>query len=559
MKTVNKIGLGVLLSVIFVASSVSAITLTQITNPTLLWEGLVRVACTSSGQLCNPKYDINLTTTVATPLRLDYQVPSGNCSSINVDVYIDNTLSGSTGWIGRGSGNMSGTFTIPSVAPGAHTISLQATGRRGGCNVGRLHSWSLPLKIYGKQQTVNTGVCSTNSQCGTNGYTGSETCQGGNVWQNYTTYTCNNPGTASSTCTPSTVSQQKTVCGTNQTCSGGTCTTNSIPTLTANCSTSPSSVLVNNSVQFTPAPLGGTGVYTYQWSGACNGFSQNCYNSYTNAGTQTATLTVVSGTQTATANCSVAVNSPTTNTYVFHSTYRCFGNGVYWFDSNGSRQDLYQACTGNQTCPTNSSVCVNQVINPPIVNPPNYGNSALTLLARNLSSGNLNWATSVSATPSDVVQFQIIVKNTTSVPMNNITIRNILPANLVYYNNVTLDGVANSGSVVNGLLIGSLSQGQTKIITYQAQVAPAQNFSFGTTTLTNSISTTSTDANFTPATSTALVVITRGGILGATDAPTGWSDNPIFGSFFLPLILGIIGFWLFRNGYIKMPKFKKTY
>ncbi|MCX6720226.1 MAG: hypothetical protein NTW11_00185, partial [Candidatus Staskawiczbacteria bacterium] len=38
-------------------------------------------------------------------------------------------------------------------------------------------------------QTVN---CSTNAQCGTNGVTGSPYCQGGNVYNNYKTYTCNN-------------------------------------------------------------------------------------------------------------------------------------------------------------------------------------------------------------------------------------------------------------------------------------------------------------------------------------------------------------------------------
>ncbi|MCX6721729.1 MAG: hypothetical protein NTY04_00850, partial [Candidatus Staskawiczbacteria bacterium] len=47
-------------------------------------------------------------------------------------------------------------------------------------------------------------MCFNAYDCGTNGPTGSLFCQGNNVYQNYITYTCNNPGTASSTCTNAT-------------------------------------------------------------------------------------------------------------------------------------------------------------------------------------------------------------------------------------------------------------------------------------------------------------------------------------------------------------------
>ncbi|MBS3079605.1 hypothetical protein J4218_05775 [Candidatus Pacearchaeota archaeon] len=60
-------------------------------------------------------------------------------------------------------------------------------------------------------------ACSSSSQCGTDGFTGSLFCQSGNVFQNYTTYTCNNPGQASSSCSDSSVGQL------TQTCSPGTC------------------------------------------------------------------------------------------------------------------------------------------------------------------------------------------------------------------------------------------------------------------------------------------------------------------------------------------------
>ncbi|MDO8486277.1 MAG: hypothetical protein Q7S77_01080, partial [Candidatus Staskawiczbacteria bacterium] len=53
----------------------------------------------------------------------------------------------------------------------------------------------------------NTIICSTNSQCGTNGYIDGPYCQGNSVYQNYKTYTCNNPGTANSSCSQAVTSQ----------------------------------------------------------------------------------------------------------------------------------------------------------------------------------------------------------------------------------------------------------------------------------------------------------------------------------------------------------------
>ncbi|VVB77882.1 Plastocyanin [uncultured archaeon] len=70
---------------------------------------------------------------------------------------------------------------------------------------------------------VQTIRCSSNSTCGTNGYVGSPICQNGSVFQNFTTFTCNNPNTINSSCTNSTVLQVKQNCNSNQTCSNGQC------------------------------------------------------------------------------------------------------------------------------------------------------------------------------------------------------------------------------------------------------------------------------------------------------------------------------------------------
>ncbi|MBU4274606.1 hypothetical protein KKE19_02210 [Patescibacteria group bacterium] len=124
-----------------------------------------------------------------------------------------------------------------------------------------------------------------------------------------------------------------------------------IPSLSISCSASPNPANTNQTVNFSSSSSGGTGSYTYSWSGSCAGSSQSCSNSFPNAGTYTATVSVTSGTQTGNANCSVSVNSQNIN----HSYKQCYNNDVYWYDSQGTRQEMYEDCgddswTSNYQC-----------------------------------------------------------------------------------------------------------------------------------------------------------------------------------------------------------------
>lgn len=90
-----------------------------------------------------------------------------------------------------------------------------------------------PRQVYYALKTEfggsTTPTCSRNSDCGIDNWTGSPFCQSNNVYQNYITYTCNNPGTTSSSCSNATTAKLKQTC-TNG-CTNGTC--NAGPGLTA--------------------------------------------------------------------------------------------------------------------------------------------------------------------------------------------------------------------------------------------------------------------------------------------------------------------------------------
>ncbi len=83
----------------------------------------------------------------------------------------------------------------------------------------------------------------------------------------------------------------------------------------ATCVASPQSIEVGNSVSWSATASGGTGSYTYSWTGsdALSGSTANVSKIYSSAGTKNATVTVTSGSLQATAQCSLSVTTvPTT-------------------------------------------------------------------------------------------------------------------------------------------------------------------------------------------------------------------------------------------------------
>src|SRR3989344_6840866 len=208
-------------------------------------------------------------------------------------------------------------------------------------------------------------ICSTNSQCGTNGLVGTPYCSGIGVYQLFKTYICNNPGTINSSCSDSSSPQLQTTCQTNQTCNinTATCVTN-VSNLAVSCSASPNPALTNQQVNFTGTATGGTGGYAYQWSVGCSAFnSQNCSTLFPNPGSYTSIVTVTSGNQTAAASCSVTVNQSA-------SQFQCSdgldndGDGLRdypadpgcTFSQDNDESNVSVICSTNSQCGTNGLV-----------------------------------------------------------------------------------------------------------------------------------------------------------------------------------------------------------
>ncbi len=308
------------------------------------------------------------------------------------------------------------------------------------------------------------------------------------------------------------------------------------PDLNVSCYANPTTVNQGQQATFYANVSGGSGSYIYNWSGVCSGNNQTCNTTINSQGTQSENLTVTSGSQTRAVTCSV--NSNTQCTY--HATQKCVNNAVYWYDSCGVQQDLYQVCQSNQTCQNNT--CVNNNVNVTV---------NLTKQVKNLSTYTGSYASSTNANPGETVQFQVtLVSPSSNQYSNNFLVKDIMPSRLTYNNNLTVSGAGSyTGDIVSGLTLSNVPAGQTVTITYQAKVDAAQSFSFGNTTLTNYVTSTSSNQYNTSTTqnASASVIVTRTQVQGATNVPTGQTNNFLTDSFFLPGVALLAALWFFRE------------
>ncbi len=127
------------------------------------------------------------------------------------------------------------------------------------------------------------------------------------------------------------------------------------PDLSVYCAAHPNPSQVGETVTFTAYPSGGTGHYSYSWSGACSGYSKSCHNSFSSPSTRTAYVKVTSGSQTKTASCSVTIESepvPPTPTGLSCSSVSTSRIDLSWNTvSTATGYKIYR-CTGAYCSPT---------------------------------------------------------------------------------------------------------------------------------------------------------------------------------------------------------------
>ena len=413
--------------------------------------------------------------------------------------------------------------------------------------------------------THSSVACATNADCGTDGYTGSPFCRSGDAYQNYTTYTCSGAGTTTSRCVVNTASKLKDDCSGNETCSGGSCSGNT-------CGSHSYQKCSGNYLYWYDSC--GTRQDSQYCPNGCNGNTCQNYN-YNNVTVQTNAATNVYNNQ-ATLNGYLYNDGSYNNSYNYNngcSTYVWFQYGPtssYGSETSHMSQNysgtfsqtvnmyggLYhfravaQSCSGSTVYGQDTTTYGSQTSN---------SNLTVTKTVKNITSGS-GFATTTNANPSDVLLFMITLQ-ANGQDAQNVVVRDSLPANLIYNNQVIVACTTNNGSnnyncngnnynysgnILSGVNLNTIYAGQTVTITYQTQVASITNFSYGSTTLNNNVSVTSSNGSNPSA--TASVFVTRSAVYGASTVSTGLTNNFWADSFFLPLLITLIGIWMWKSG-----------
>ena len=169
---------------------------------------------------------------------------------------------------------------------------------------------------------------------------------------------------------------------------------------------------------------------------------------------------------------------------------------------------------------------------------------------RNVSQGT-NYFDLINARPGEVLNFGIVVKAGND-PLYNMVLQDILPAGLLYRGELKIDNVLTSGDIFEGLNIGYIPAGQSKTIIFRADVAGEGSFSFGQTELANTALVY--NQNYSRS-DTAKVIVSKTAVAGvATEVPTGWTNNLLLDSFFLPLSASLFVIWLLKSRIIRFEE-----
>jgi hypothetical protein len=211
-------------------------------------------------------------------------------------------------------------------------------------------------------------------------------------------------------------------------------------------------------------------------------------------------------------------------------------------------QYCQNGCNGN-TCATINTINNNNncyYVNGIYTCGNNYNsNTYLTVQVRDLTTGTTSFSNYINANPGDMLLFLVTIQPSNSVG-GSIYLRDMLPPSLIYQDNLVVSGTTNyTGDPINGLQLNNINGSQTITVSYEAQVAAGQNYGVTTTSDNVTVSGPNGTQN-----GSATININRGGqVLGAaTYVSTGLTNYFWTDSFFLPLLIALLGAWMLRMG-----------
>jgi hypothetical protein len=416
--------------------------------------------------------------------------------------------------------------------------------------------------------------------CGSDycGSWGSTYCSGNSV---YKERTCYDKGCSSGSCFNNSNTEKSLVrtCNSNETCSNGQCIEQQQCTSGPCCDgrnyKSSSSVCKNESeTKYSCAWGDGCGADVGQSTRIrfqyCSGNSNQCDGNWGSWGSWSSWIVAdyCSTNETCSNGDSTCNYNSTCSTTPITQVRQCYDNDVYWYNNSGDRLSKYMECSDTNSCTLDScdgnkcsnnlkcdgttcskdstdycsscQHCGDGIANcdetfcacPVDVKLPAANTVAISVLA-NKTGINEGWKKNISVSPGDKLSFLIIVASSSNDLVSDVSIENLLPANISYLGNLKVDDSPFVGNIAAGLNLGTLASKQSKYISFDAKVGNATEFTTGTTYLSN-LSTVNYSGDKTTSDSVNLEILN--GIQGTAAAGSIFSQ--------ILKVIGSLAFWL---------------
>ena len=179
------------------------------------------------------------------------------------------------------------------------------------------------------------------------------------------------------------------------------------------------------------------------------------------------------------------VNNPSTT--VNHASKRCYNNDVFWYNSQGILQDLAQSCNDKNSCTTDScaaNACTNTLkcdgstCAKTSTDYAKYcagtqtqtGQAEALGLAISLFGAKPSDAPalkkSIDAKTGDIINFLLVIKNTSTLPVDGVLVKADFPDGISYTDNVKIDNLASSENITTGITLGTITPKTSKTISF---------------------------------------------------------------------------------------------
>jgi len=210
---------------------------------------------------------------------------------------------------------------------------------------------------------------------------------------------------------------------------------------------------------------------------------------------------------------------------------RCYHN--LKCDGSTCARDSADYCSNCEHCGDGIANCEETFCSCPIdVKLPAAQGVAISSLAKEAGISD-SWRENISIKPANKFSVMLVIASSGKESVENVKVENALPENLIYQDNLKVDGVPFAGNILKGIDLGKLSPGQSKVITFDAKAADPDNFAMGSTYL-NNVSTVYYGTDKSVADNIGIEVVKT--VEGAAAAGTIFSQ--------IIRIVGMAAFWL---------------